>query len=299
MSKSKETKHGRGDRFDGFRFDPDELVIIGRDTKDGPEHPLYDPRGLRNFDEQTVKTIMSDGVLQTITFKRDGERTLVLAGRGRVIDAREANRRLRDLGRPIVKVPGLPRSGDDASLYRLARIENSHRTEDGPLEVASYAKHMLEAFQMSVDDIATTLKRPVSTIRAYLKLDGCSPAVRNAVAAGPLSATAAAKLASLPHSEQDQQLAELVKDGAKPSARRVIDKVRETEGKDPVQTPAVRIKAAAEILARIAPRISEELDLVIAAGGIDAGIVSDLSRLAHLITGKTLDELTTNTKAAA
>lgn len=295
MGKSKETKHGRGDRFDGFRFDPDELTIIGRDTTDGPEHALYDPRALRKFDEQTVLTIMSDGILRTIVFKRDGDRTLVVAGRGQVINCREANRRLRELGRPIVKVPGLPRSGDDATLYRLARIENAHRTDDGPLENAAYAKHMAEAYHMSVEDIAVTLKKPESTIRAYLKLEKCSPAVRKAVAAGPLSATGAAKLASLPHEEQDRQLAELVKDGAKPSARRVIDKVREAEGKDPVQTPSMRLKAAADIVARLAV----EVDAVLSAFDAPDAVAADLSQLTYLICGKTLAELTASRAEAA
>lgn len=281
------SKHGKGDRFDGFRFDPDELTIIGRDTKDGPEHPLYDPRGLRPFNENTVQTIMSDGVIQTISFRRDGDRTLVLAGRGRVIDAREANRRLRELGRPSVKVPGLPRSGDAASLYRIARIENAHRTEDGPLELEGYARHMLEAYGMSVEDIAVTLNKPMSTIRAYLKLENCSAAVRKAVAAGPLSATAAAKLAELPKAEQDEQLAELLKSGEKPSARRVIDRVRAKEGKDPVQTPSVRLAAASETLSQIAV----ELDEAVTVAGASNELVASLSKLASLICGKTLAEL--------
>lgn len=97
-------------RLGGFRFDPDVLVIIGLDTKDGPEHELWDERALLPYSEEMVLSLMDLGCLKTITVRKgeDG-RPEIVDGRGRAIAGREANRRLRKLGKTelLVTIPAM------------------------------------------------------------------------------------------------------------------------------------------------------------------------------------------------
>ncbi|WP_246791999.1 hypothetical protein [Burkholderia perseverans] len=82
-------------------FDPDDLVIIT-----DPNHALFDRRALLPFDEPMVLNFISTGrIYQTITVTKDIEtgKTLVVDGRRRVINAREANALSLSLGTTSVK----------------------------------------------------------------------------------------------------------------------------------------------------------------------------------------------------
>jgi ParB family chromosome partitioning protein len=87
-----------GRRLNAFAVDPDNLIIIGLDTDDGPEHPLYDERVKLPLDESTVLNIMAIGVKEPVLVRKTDGNPEVVDGRRRTMHAREANRRLRELG---------------------------------------------------------------------------------------------------------------------------------------------------------------------------------------------------------
>src|SRR5262245_22861414 len=75
-------------------YDPSVVIIIGLDTDDGPTHPLFD--GESNdapLLEADVQFTYEHGVLQPVSCKRDGKNLLVVYGRGRTRQLREANKR--------------------------------------------------------------------------------------------------------------------------------------------------------------------------------------------------------------
>jgi len=81
---------GSGKR-DLFLVPPEKLVVIGLDTEDEPEHPLYDARVTLPIDQAMVADVAKFGVVQPIRARRNGDKLEVVVGRQRVRLAREAN----------------------------------------------------------------------------------------------------------------------------------------------------------------------------------------------------------------
>lgn len=124
MAKNSIDAYGARGKSNVLYFDPEDLVLIL-----DPAHPLYDRRVHLPPDEPTVRNIMALGVLETILIHKDPETgdVIVVDGRRRVINAREANRRLHDLGKEPILVPALPKRADKGSLAGMMVAANEIR----------------------------------------------------------------------------------------------------------------------------------------------------------------------------
>lgn len=196
---------GRGDRF---FFDPETLVIIGLDTKDGPEHPLYDERAKLDADPAMVATIKMFGVIEDVVVRKNGDTLEVLDGRQRVKNARAANKELKKEGKDLVRVPVTIRKGDDIEAAGVGLVTNEVRTADSPLIKAKKAQRMLDKGAEKAY-IAACLGVKQVALNSLLALLDLDVTVQRAVDAGELSASAASKLVGLKREEQKEKLAEL------------------------------------------------------------------------------------------
>lgn len=248
------SKRGKSSgRSDLLLFDPiKDVVIIGLDTEDGPEHHLCDAESNATpVLENEVLFAMVHGVLQPVIGQRDGDKVIIVAGRGRVRKLRAANERLVKEGSEPWRLPIIVKRGDEATMVALATAENLHRREISPLWRAHQANLLLEKGQ-SRDDVATVIGVLPKQLDNVLKLLQLSSKVSRAVTGGSFSATAAAQLADLPKAEQDAKLDELLADGSvKPTVRATINKVREGAGKDATETPKDRISKAIAALDKL------------------------------------------------
>ncbi len=95
MAKNSIEAYGAEGKSNVLFFDPDKLRLV-TDTS----HPLYDERVHRPWSEPMVLNIMALGVIEPIIITKDPESGVVMVvdGRGRVINCREANRRLLERG---------------------------------------------------------------------------------------------------------------------------------------------------------------------------------------------------------
>ncbi len=245
--KAKGKKEGEGTRRSYTMMDPNDLVVIGLDTKDGPEHALYDVRIKLPLDEMLVRNIQAYGVLEPVLAVKDGDTFQVVAGRRRVLHAREAAKRQEAAGEVVLKVPVLTKRGEDTYLFGIARSENGMRVNDGALTNARNAQRMLD-MGATEQEIAIAFGVKTGAIKEWLTLLGLAPKVRTAVEKGVLSASAAVGLAKLPKEEQETHLEQLLLEGAKPTAETVINKVRVAKGKAPTVTPKTRIDKAEGII---------------------------------------------------
>jgi ParB family chromosome partitioning protein len=235
-TKKKGGSQAEGTRRSYFVFTPDECIIVGLDTKDGKEHPLYDERIKLPVDEALVRSIQTYGVLKPILFERDGDRVLVVAGRRRVRAARVAAERQRNAGELEVVVPAIPKRGDGAMLFGISRAENAHNAPDGILLNARNAQRMLD-MGASEEVVAVSFGVGPQTIKAWLALLGLAPDVIKAVEGGTISPTAAVALGKISRAEQSKKLKELTAGGAKPTVADAAAKVRAASGKAPIETP--------------------------------------------------------------
>ncbi len=190
----------------GFRFEPENLVIIGLDTKDGPEHELWDERINLPIDESMVLSIMALGVQETITVRKGfKDAAEVVNGRGRTLAGREANKRLKKLGEPLITIPALVERGDEGHMIHVLVATNEIRRPDDLLVKVAKLQRMLAR---NPDRAAAAIAFGVTktTIGNWLKVGDLPVVVKKAVAEGVMAASAAAKLHGLPKAEQ---LAEL------------------------------------------------------------------------------------------
>lgn len=253
MSKSKSTVSKRADkapRRDIKMYDPKTVVIIGLDTEDGPSHPQYDAKSnAAPVIESDVLFTMEHGVLQAVACKRDGDRLIVVYGRGRTRQLREANARLVAEGRTAWLLPVVIVLGDEIKMLALKHGENAHRREIDPLDRAKDAYDLSQ--KMPERQAAIIMGLGIDQFRDTIKLLNLAPAAAAAVSRGAVSASAAVELTSLSEAEQTAQLETLMAGGAKPTIRDVKAKVRELKGKAPVFSPAQRCTRALEHLEKI------------------------------------------------
>ena len=220
-----------GVRGSVYILDPDSIVIIGVDTNDGPEHPLYDERIKWPLDEKMVLNIMEFGVMEPVLARRNGALAEVIDGRRRVLHAREANKRLTKSGREPIGVSLHMKRGDEKHLVGMSISANEIRSDDSPMAKARKTARYMEmghseaqaALIFGVDEI---------TIKGWMKLMDLAPAVQKLVDQGVVSASAAAKLANLSHDDQKKQIEELLKSGKKVTAKKVERKKKQKSGDD-------------------------------------------------------------------
>ena len=197
-----------------FNFDPDNLVVIGVDTKDGPEHHLYDERIRRKgyVPASMVKNIMVMGVIESVSITKIGDQAVVVDGRRRVLAARKANKKLQQRGEEIVLVPTLVKKGDEEGLIGVLISGNEHRMDDDPITRAQKAQRLKDRGRNN-SQIGDYFGVSGTSIGNWLKVLDCIAVVKNAVRAGKISMSAAIELADLDPEAQKEALENMLETG--------------------------------------------------------------------------------------
>jgi ParB family chromosome partitioning protein len=215
-----------------FNFDPADLVIIGLDTKDGPEHPLYDPRIKLPLDEAMVLNIMTYGVLETVIARKNGVYAEVIDGRRRVMHAREANKRLKKMGSDTLTVRTDMKRGDDGHVFGMSVSTNEQRLDDTPMAKAQKLQRMLDLGKTE-EECAIAFGVTKVAVKQWLKLLDLSAYVRGKVDKAEISASAAAKFSDLSHDEQKEAVDKLIKEtGGKATAKKAGTAGKKAKGND-------------------------------------------------------------------
>lgn len=193
-----------------FMCEPARLVVIGIDTPDGVDHPLYDvTEHHRVLDAAMVANIRTYGVIQPITVRKEGDQLIVVAGRRRVLHAREAAKLQKKAGEVQVLVPCLVERDTDDVLMGIMNSENEHRRAGDSIQrKASRAARQLR-LGSDEDQVCVTFGIAKNTLRNWMRLLEADRAVLKAVDDGKMSESAAAKIAALPRPKQ-REAAELV-----------------------------------------------------------------------------------------
>ncbi|MCA7985186.1 ParB/RepB/Spo0J family partition protein [Burkholderia vietnamiensis] len=206
MAKNSIDAYGAAGKSNVLFFEPDALTLIT-----DPNHALFDRRALHEPDEALVLNIMHHGVIETITVAKDAEtgQTIVVDGRRRTIATREANKRLIAQGLKPHRIPALPRRDGMAALTSMMVSTNEIRRPDSIINRAEKMAGMRQR-GFSDEEIARDFGIEPSTVDRNLRLLDCCAAVRDAVEAEHITATAALKLARLSPDEQRTKVAALI-----------------------------------------------------------------------------------------
>jgi ParB family chromosome partitioning protein len=196
-----------------FMFNPEDLVIIGWDTEDGPEHPLWDRRAKRPVDFKLVNNIKFVGkILEPIGVRKNGNKAEVVFGKQRVKAAREINKEYKAKGCELIYVPAVIERIDDNRAFGMVISENAIRQGDSAIERALNIQRYLDLGH-NEKEAADIFGFSLQSIRQQLSLLDLDKSVQKLVERGQLSATAATTLTSLSREEQKTEAEKLVASG--------------------------------------------------------------------------------------
>lgn len=190
-----------------------KIRIIGLDTKDGPEHVLYDisDRNRHGDVQFAAQLVIDGGIKEPIILRKDGEFYDVAIGRRRLQAARLIEREpekvaayLKGMGlpqpvRPIL-VPLIIDKGDDEKFAVMVAAENAQRKDLSLLQKAQQAMALLERVKNKAR-VAVTYGVDVQTITEWSKIQDLHPKIVEAIDK-TITLSAATKLAPLAREEQ-------------------------------------------------------------------------------------------------
>jgi ParB family transcriptional regulator, chromosome partitioning protein len=198
--------------------------------------------------EALARSIREVGVLQPVVVRpRDGGYELV-AGERRLRAAKLAG---------LATIPAIVREGDDAESLREALIENIHREDLAPLELAAAFQSLLEDLGATQETVAERLGYSRAHVANTIRLLSLPADVQGLLADGRIQAGHARALLGLPDDEARSTLAlRAAAEGL--SVRQVEDLVRKY-----TSTPGAVVKRAQKdpdpVLSEVEEILSEQL----------------------------------------
>jgi ParB family transcriptional regulator, chromosome partitioning protein len=211
-----------------------------------PRQPRVD------FPEESLaalaRSIREVGVLQPVVVRRRDSGYELVAGERRVRAARLAG---------LATIPAIIREGDDTESLREAVIENIHREDLAPLELASAFQELLEELGVTQETVAERLGYSRAHIANTIRLLSLPADVQRLLAEGKIQAGHARALLGLPDDEAKSALAlRVAAEGL--SVRQVEDLVR-GYAETPAQAKPAAARGADPMLGEVEEILSEQL----------------------------------------
>jgi ParB family chromosome partitioning protein len=245
-----------------------------------------------HFDEEAIDQLAASirevGVLQPIVVRKAPNGYELIAGERRLRAARKAG---------LATIPAVVRDSEDADTLREALIENIHREDLGPIELAEAFRALLDDLGLKQDELADRLGVSRSHIANTIRLLQLSPDVQQLLADGKIQAGHARTLLGLPDAEAQAALAlRAAAEGL--SVREVEELVRAfVDGPPPAPEPAApktpdassrssSMTEVEEILSeQLATRVNIEVGKKRGRVIIEFGSADDLERIVSEIIG--------------
>jgi ParB family chromosome partitioning protein len=148
--------------------------------------------------EALATSIREVGILQPIVVRRAAEGFELIAGERRLRAAKLAG---------LATVPAVLRESDDADSLREALIENIHREDLNPIELAEAFRELLEELGLKQETLADRLGVSRSHIANTIRLLALPPDVQSLLAGGKIQAGHGRALLSLGDAQAQRNLA--------------------------------------------------------------------------------------------
>ena len=153
------------------------------------------------FEDEALETLASSiqevGVLQPIVVRRAGSGYELIAGERRLRAAKKAG---------LATIPVVVRESDDADSLREALIENIHREDLNPVELAEAFRELLDELGLKQETLAERLGMSRSHIANTIRLLQLPPEVQRLLAERKIQAGHGRALLSLADAEAQSTL---------------------------------------------------------------------------------------------
>ena len=244
-----------------------------------------------NFDDETLRSLAASirevGVLQPIVVRRSGEAYELIAGERRLRAAKLAG---------LATVPVILRDSGDADTLREALIENIHRDDLGPIELAEAFRELLEELGLKQETLADRLGVSRSHIANTIRLLQLPADVQQLLADGRIQAGHGRALLSLNDAEAQTSLAlraaaeDLSVRDVEELVRRYIDQptsAREerAENAQPAPSNASMVEVEEILSEQLATRVAIQMGKKRGRIVVEFGSADDLDRIVSEIIG--------------
>ena len=212
------------------------------------------PRQPRSeFPEETLaalaRSIREVGVLQPVVVRRRNGSYELVAGERRVRAARLAG---------LATIPAIIREGDDTESLRTALIENIHREDLSPLEMAAAFQELLEELEVTQEEVAERLGYSRAHVANTIRLLSLPGDVQRLLVDRKIQAGHARALLALPDDEARSAVAlRVAAEGL--SVRQVEELVRNYEPQESVATRTRATQATDPTVTEVEEILSEQL----------------------------------------
>ena len=243
-----------------------------------------------HFDDEAIASlavsIREVGILQPIVVRKAGAGYELIAGERRLRAAKLAG---------LATIPVVVRDTDDADTLREALIENIHREDLGPIELAEAFRQLLEELGLKQEELADRVGVSRSHIANTIRLLQLPIDVQQLLTDGKLQAGHARALLTLGDAEAQNTLAlrtvaeDLTVRDVEDLVRRYVDGPGETSVKAaPVDPPPsdTTMSEVEEILSeQLATRVQIQMGKKRGRVVIEFGSADDLDRIVSEIIG--------------
>ena len=231
-------------------------------------------------------SIREVGVLQPIVVRKVGEGFVLIAGERRLRAAQSAG---------LAMIPAVVRDSDDTESLREALIENIHREDLGPIELAEAFRELLEELGATQETLADRLGVSRSHIANTIRLLQLAPDCQRLLGEAKIQAGHGRALLALP--EQEAQVSLALRTAAEDlSVREVEELVRNytehpaaataTPAEKPVVIPDTSVAEVEEILSeQLATRVRVQTGKKRGRIIVEFGSPDDLERIVSEIVG--------------
>jgi ParB family transcriptional regulator, chromosome partitioning protein len=239
---------------------------------------VFDPQKL----DELARSIAENGIVQPITVRRFQDGYQLIAGERRL-------RCVRDLG--IEKIPAFILDiQSDEEMMELSIIENIHREDLNPIDVANGYRRLIEECRLTQEQVAHKVGKDRATVANFLRLLKLPRRIQESTQSGEISMGHARALLSLENAEQQLDLwKKIVKSSL--SVRQVEEAARkknEPAAEKPKAAPAHSAyfeDAENRLRTKLATKVTIKTRTVGGSIEIDYYNADDLDRLIHDIIG--------------
>jgi ParB family transcriptional regulator, chromosome partitioning protein len=242
------------------------------------------------FDDDAIGSLAASirevGILQPIVVRKAGAGYELIAGERRLRAAKVAG---------LATIPVVVRDSDDADTLREALIENIHREDLGPIELAEAFRQLLEELGLKQEELADRVGVSRSHIANTIRLLQLPIDVQQLLTDGKLQAGHARALLTLGDAEAQNALAlrsvaeELSVREVEDLVRRYLDVPAESQAKvQPTDAPPsdTTMSEVEELLSeQLATRVQIQMGKKRGRVVIEFGSADDLERIVSEIIG--------------
>jgi ParB family transcriptional regulator, chromosome partitioning protein len=242
------------------------------------------------FDDEAIGSLAASirevGILQPIVVRKAGAGYELIAGERRLRAAKVAG---------LATIPVVVRDTDDADTLREALIENIHREDLGPIELAEAFRQLLEELGLKQEELADRVGVSRSHVANTIRLLQLPLDVQQLLTDGKLQAGHARALLALGDAEAQNTLAlrtvaeDLTVRDVEDLVRRYVDGPAETPAKaeavDPPPSDTTMSEVEEILSEQLATRVQIQMGKKRGRVVIEFGSADDLERIVSEIIG--------------